>query len=157
MPGTEGPKATDRDWLPAWRPDSGEPEEGGYQGQGGLWLRQETNSDEQCLEQTNQQNKESVDVDAHTIMTLIVVPAAGALSAAVIALWRQSNALHIRTSSRLEQEVDECEASRGKQHDWAIAISERVGNLEGTVNSQARSQEQIIQFCDDIVERLDKF
>ena len=96
-------------------------------------------------------------MDIHTILTLIIVPAAGALCSAVIALWRQSNTLHLRTSARLEEEVDECEEDRKSQHDWAVTISERVGKLEGTVQTQAKSQEHIIQFCDEVIERLDKF
>jgi len=94
-------------------------------------------------------------MDVQTILTMIVVPTAGALSAAVIALWRQSNILHQRTSARLEREVDDCETDRREHQAWAITISERVGNLEGTVSAQHRSQEQIVQFCDNILRRLD--
>jgi len=94
-------------------------------------------------------------VDVHTILTLIVVPAAGALSAAVIALWKQSNTLHQRTSARLEKEVDDCESDRKAHQEWALTISERVGNLEGTVNTQAKSQEQLVEFCDLILQRME--
>lgn len=109
---------------------------------------------EEIRQADREDTQESKPMTIETILTLVVVPAAGALVAAVTTMWRQSNKTQERVIHRLESEVDECETRAVEQHEWALEISERVGNLEGTVQAQAQSQEQLMDLCDRIVEKI---
>lgn len=92
-----------------------------------------------------------------TILTLIIAPAATALAAAVTALWRQSNKTHTNVIERLSAKLDECEDDTDTHHEWAVCISERVGKLEGIVETQSQKNQEVTTFCDQIIQRLDKF
>ena len=86
--------------------------------------------------------------------TTIAGTIATAMAGAIAALWKHTTTVANRTEDRLTTKLDECEQKHGAAQKEMVALSGRVGQLEGQMEGYTQARNDMKALPDEIVKRL---
>ena len=86
--------------------------------------------------------------------TAIAATIATAMAGAIAALWKRTATVANRTEDRLTTKLDECEKKHGAAQTAMVALSGRVGQLEGQMEGYTQARNDMKALPDEIVKRL---
>ena len=82
-------------------------------------------------------------------------PIVGGLAAAITVLWRSMHRQMVNTETKISKKLQECEDRHVERDMWAVAMSEKVGRLEGLMEGHERAREDLKSLSDKVVVLLD--
>lgn len=90
------------------------------------------------------------DGEFFAMMLKVATPVVGSLAAAVAVLWRSMHKQMTFTEKRLNKKLQECEDRHIDRDMWAVAMSEKVGRLEGLMEGHNQAREDLQSLSDKV-------
>jgi len=91
--------------------------------------------------------------------TPIVVALSGAVTVLWKAVYKQMNDTQtqlIESKTELTAKLDQCEEKHHEQNLWAVAMSEKVGKLEGMMEGHNQAREDLKELSNNVIALLKK-